>query len=94
MDNIIQLLKYFYKELIVLAIILFFFLRFLNKQSKKKKVVIEDTVEEQSFAENRNDIPREKLIGILLIGVSVIILVLVMYYLMPVLLDNILPKDN
>lgn len=90
-----MLLEYFYKELIVLCIVIFFLIRYLSKQSKKKSLVIDEKEEEVEYvAEIRQDISKEKLVGIFLIVAALIVLVLAMYYLMPMLLDYILPKDN
>jgi len=90
-----MLLEYFYKELIVLCIVIFFLIRYLSKQSKKKSLVIDEKEEEVEYvAEIGQDISKEKLVGIFLIVAALIVLVLAMYYLMPMLLDYILPKDN
>ena len=95
MDRIIMLLEYFYKELIILGILAFLLIRYLSKKSKKKSLVIDEKEEEVEYvAEIGQDISKEKLVGILLIVGSIIILVIAMYYLMPMLLDYILPKDN
>lgn len=90
-----MLLEYFYKELIILGILAFLLIRYLSKKSKKKSLVIDEKEEEVEYvAEIGQDISKEKLVGILLIVGSIIILVIAMYYLMPMLLDYILPKDN
>ena len=94
MDRIIMLLEYFYKELIVLCIVIFFLFRYLNKQSKRKNLVIDEKENVEYVAEFGQDISREILVGIFLIVAAIIVLVTAMYYLMPMLLDYILPKDN
>ena len=90
-----MLLEYFYKELIVLCILIFFLFRYLSKQSKKKSLIIDEKEDDVEYvSEIGEDISREKLVGIFLIVGAIIVLVLAMYYLMPMLLDYILPKDN
>ncbi len=95
MDRVILLLEYFYKEIITIVVLAFLLIRYLSKQSKKKNLVIDEKQDDVEYvAEIGQDISKEKLIGTLLIIVAIVVLVIAMYYLVPMLLDYILPKDN
>jgi Ca2+/Na+ antiporter len=94
MDEMVQILKYFYKELLILLVLGYILYRYLSRKSKPEKHTVEEITEEKYTAEIDDDIPKEKIIGIIIAVIAIIILVVAMYYLVPMLLDSILPKDN
>lgn len=88
------LLQYFYKEIIIATILTIILFRFFYLNVKKKDKISVDVKQEKDIIKSVETISKEKLLGIVLIIGSIIILGIVMYYLIPFLLDYILPKDN
>lgn len=94
MEQVMLLLKYFYKEIIVVIILIVILIRLFYSNTKKKNKLNTDEHNKKHSIKTIETLQKEKLLGVLLIVASLIVLGIVMYYLIPFLLDYVLPKDN